>query len=365
MGRETKGEKFGKVLLEVSRNLVRENEYDNERFPDWLDSAKVSIGHLHRTTVFVFSPSFSAGDEFEFEGEVTSIIELIADIPDEHKEQKTTPPHAPAITPEGHQGIHLMGGGSGEGKSPIIELTMDSPNMFDVRTGHHVPFVLTNMLVRFSPDASPIATGYIPFAFCVHDYDFENLDRILEIFEKNISDYLSNVYTSQIGDYYKQRATGQSSLVTSKEDSVIVLGDYDGGKHEKELLGLRDELEAEGYHASLIKELPAHPSQSLPQKVKMWCLTSRFVVLVDRKPSGHIREYTELSKEEIPLALFKEYNTGSTFMIGHEHHTDDFIEVFEFESSPGEVTTEAIEWAEEFIDELAELYKDTYPWRGN
>lgn len=219
------------------------------------------------------------------------------------------------------------------------------------------------MLIRFFPEDRPVATGYLPFSAMIHDFDFDDMWNTLRIFNGNVELYLQAVYKTEIGDYYESRGGAGESLSTDIEDSVIILGDYDGGQHEAEMKKIRDYLESKGYRPSLIKELPSHPSHSLTRKVKMWCLTSRFVVLIDREPSGHIREYSDLSSEDVPLALIRESDTGSTFMIGHERLTDDYIEPFEFETAPSETVDDVVSWAEEFIDEISSLYNEEYPWR--
>jgi hypothetical protein len=132
----------------------------------------------------------------------------------------------------------------------------------------------------------------------------------------------------------------------------------------RELFRVRDYLIAKDYDAYLLRDLPEHPSMSLEEKVKLWSLASRFCVMIDREPSGHLVEYPYVKSVRAILALLRPESKGSTYMIGDDQITDfGYINVFDFKNSPLEVIDIAIAWAEELVKKRIEKYKKAYPWR--
>jgi hypothetical protein len=87
------------------------------------------------------------------------------------------------------------------------------------------------------------------------------------------------------------------------------------------------------------------------------------MVIVDIEASGHIGEYRELQREDVPIALLRREGHASTSMIGHEHQTDDYIELFEFEQDPLEIIDGVIKWEREFNKEREADYSDYFRWR--
>ena len=51
-------------------------------------------------------------------------------------------------------------------------------------------------------------------------------------------------------------------------------------------------------------------------------------------------------------------------MIGHERHTDDYINQFEFRERSTEVVEEASKWAEDFTSDMSKIYDEEFPWRS-
>ena len=102
------------------------------------------------------------------------------------------------------------------------------------------------------------------------------------------------------------------------------------------------------------------------EKVRVWTLVSRFVVMLDRSPSGHIAEYMMLREQRAILALLRERGCGSTYMIGDDTLRDlNFVKVFEFEHTPFGVLDAVIDWAEKFALDRSSAYGKAYPWRDD
>jgi hypothetical protein len=153
-------------------------------------------------------------------------------------------------------------------------------------------------------------------------------------------------------------------MLVYKEKSVIVFGKDGDATNLAELCRVRDYLKTKSYEAYLLKELPEHPVMSNEEKARFWASASRFSVMVDREPSGHIAEYNYLKGERAVLAFMRPKGKGSTYMIGDDSIVEvNHIQVFEFEDSPLQMLDTVIGWAEVFIKKKIEALKDAYPWR--
>ena len=127
---------------------------------------------------------------------------------------------------------------------------------------------------------------------------------------------------------------------------------------------MRDYLRAKGYDSNLIKDLPEIPMMTNMKKVSLWTSASRFSVMVDRVPTGHIAEYGALKQQGSILAVLRTKDSGSTYMFGPEDSVDiNHIKFFEFEQTPLNVLNDAIQWAESFVEEQTEANDKAYPWR--
>lgn len=154
-----------------------------------------------------------------------------------------------------------------------------------------------------------------------------------------------------------------NNILENIDNSIMVLGSYDG-KHEQELEEVKAELSRQGYDVNTALDLPSRGSKSLEQNIATYMLLSRFSIVVDRDPSGHISEYEIARRQRNVLARLVPEDSGSTFMIGGEEGVNSRnIKAFEFKYSPTEVLQDAIQWAENLIEERRETYEDYYPWR--
>ena len=180
----------------------------------------------------------------------------------------------------------------------------------------------------------------------------------------HLQNLLQYVHNSEEGDYYQRTTEHKESMLVYKEKSVIVFGKDSDATNLAELHRVRDYLKTRNYEAYLLKELPEHPLMSNEEKAKFWALASRFCVMVDREPSGHIAEYNYLKGERAVLVFMRPKGKGSTYMIGDDGIVEvNHIKIFEFEDSPLQMLDAVIDWAEIFIKKKIEALKDAYPWR--
>jgi hypothetical protein len=175
--------------------------------------------------------------------------------------------------------------------------------------------------------------------------------------------YLQAFHEGPAGDRQAERTERLRHFKVTKERSVIVLG-KDTGDDLAELIAVRDYLRSKGFEGELIKGLAEIPTMSNAQKVQMWTSASRFAVMIDREPSGHIGEYVFLKQQQTITAFLRPRGKGSTYMIGDDEVELRFIKHFEFVDSPLEVMEEVIVWAEGMSAERQETYAKAYPWRA-
>jgi hypothetical protein len=114
----------------------------------------------------------------------------------------------------------------------------------------------------------------------------------------------------------------------------------------------------------LIKDIPDHPHQDLPQKVLAIGAVSRFVVIDDSSKSGHILEVLLCKQSNWVTLLLRAGGVGGSYMTAGASHTSNVIKQLSYDPlSPQQVIDEAVEWAEGKLQELQKKFESTYPWR--
>jgi len=342
---------FAGNFIQKVRGLVASESLKIERLPKWVTSAHVEIGKLNNSNVFLFEDSPSDKDEIVFLGDFCSDLQFFLRLP-EYLVTGTSL-RAPA---KGTIGMAVIFGEyDKEGK---VILNVRSPNSALFNVGYipyHIPMSLVNILIQLNPLESILATRFVPFAIYVHDKDLANFENFWSMASRSMKDMLLSLHNSKAGDYYQQLTERRQVFLLTKERSVIVFGKY-GNNEINELNQVRDYL-SKNYDAYLLRELPEHPSMSLEEKVRLWASASRFSVMVDREPSGHLVEYPYLKSSMAVLALLRPKHRGSTAMIEDESANFPFIKIFTFRRSPFEVIDTAVTWAEDFLNKRAEAKK--------
>jgi hypothetical protein len=346
---------FAKSFLKRIRDFVSSDKLVIERLPKWVKSARVKIAKLNDSNIFLFEDSSEDNDLFVDCGEVRADLQFFLELPE------YVPEGASFKAPIG-QGLIVLHGEYGEGKKVIFNITSANSALFNVGyIPYHSPLGIVNIFIQLSTRGDVLAIRFVPFAIYVHDKDLVNFENFWNKCTPHIQDVLRAIHHSETGDYYQLTKERKTGILVGKERSVIVFGKDSDPEMLRELLRARDYLIAKDYDAYLLRDLPEHPSMSLEEKVKLWSLASRFCVMVDREPSGHLVEYPYLKSVGVVLAVLRPKGTGSTYMIGAERSPD--IKLFEFINSPLETLDTVITWAEEIIREKIVLYGKAYPWR--
>lgn len=196
---------------------------------------------------------------------------------------------------------------------------------------------------------------------------FYTVGRRTENLRSQIQNLREVVNSGYLDNFDKQKELSESldDIISAIENSVLVLGNYDG-RHSDELDEVKSFLEEQGYDANTADDLPHQPDKSLEQNIAFYMMMSKFCVMVDRESSGHLNEYEIARNQRNILARLTPQNSGSTYMIGGEEEIDiNYISSFEFKYSPTDVIEGAVKWAEDLAQERENAYKNQYPWRDS
>jgi len=361
---------FARAFLSRVRKLVRSAGLDPGRLPLWITGASVKIGRLPTSLILAVDDS-PARDSFSYAGKLSCDLQLLVGC-------AAFEPRAASLQArkERDASLTLLVGDYRDRRSTVLKLCTEHSSLFDAGYGgYHSPTALMNLFVQLAPGASTegseregaatVAMRFLPFALYVHEVDLGDLGALWARCSTVTEDVLRSMCESEIGTSYQSQSLVAPHEVfqATKQTSVIVLGGYHGRELD-ELCQVRDYLRSRGYDARLISELPEVPMTSIEEKVRLWTLASRFSVMVDRSPAGHIAEYQILKSQGSVLALLRPVGGRSTYMMGNNHFTDvNFINLFEFEQTALHCLDDAVAWAEEFVAERGVTYDALYPWR--
>lgn len=155
----------------------------------------------------------------------------------------------------------------------------------------------------------------------------------------------------------------RADSILENSDSVLVLG-KDTGEALDTLKRISAKLQDLGYFTYIIKEQPDKLGESIIQKVMRYALSSKFVLIENTEPSGHLYEIPHVSKDaECVTVVLQEEGKGATWMFEdayakHRHWHKVIYKIDTLESS----VTEAAEWAENFVKAFAAYQVANLPW---
>jgi len=359
---ENTAKKTAEMFLFNLRRVVSQNNLGLSRLPPWVTVARIRVGWVNDSLVYVFEDVLSR-DIYEIRGSVKADTAVLLNIGD-------FIPKAPSLSArKDTNGMIILEGAYGDKKRTIFNLIDKTPAFFNCGyDGYHGPIGLLNIFMQHCPGGAgtgPVAVRYIPFALYVHENDTADPDKLWNSCQQHLINALIRIHNSQTGDFYARLKSRGTAFALNKLSGVIVLG-KDTGAELHELIQVRDYLKGIGYDAELIKDLPEIPMMSNEEKVRLWGLVSRFVVMVDRSPAGHLAEYIILREQRTILALLRPRGHGSTYMIGDDQLVDsNAVHLFEFDGSPLETLDPVKKWAEMTVQKRAFQYNKAYPWRDH
>jgi hypothetical protein len=340
------------------RSYVTSNSLNFNRLPKWVASAKVKMAKINNSNIFLFEESPYTKDIIEYKGDVKSDLQFFLELPE-------FIPKASSFKAPSNQGLVIFQGEHDEKGSVIFDQKTPYSALFNVGyTRYHSPIALVNIFLKLNWSNNLLVICFVPFALYVHDQDLVDFEIFWNKCTPNIENTLFEIHNSKTGDFYQLQAEYNRYFLMGKYRSVIVFGKDSEPSTLTELLRVRDYLRSKQYEAVLLRDLSEHSSMSLEQKVRTWIGGSRFCIMIDQKPSGHLTEYPIIKSTLEIMAILRPEGEGSTYMIGDESILGlNYIKIFDFRNSPLEVIDDAIIWAEELVTKRSIELDKIYPWR--
>lgn len=155
----------------------------------------------------------------------------------------------------------------------------------------------------------------------------------------------------------------RADLILENSETVLVLGkDTDEALDRLRLIASR--LEALGYYAVIIKDQPDKLGESVLQKVMRHALSSKFVIVENTDPSGHLYEIPHVGKAaECVIAFLQEEGKGATWMFEDAFARNKHWQKFVYPAGGIEKSVEvAAAWAEDFVKQFGAFQQRVLPW---
>lgn len=155
----------------------------------------------------------------------------------------------------------------------------------------------------------------------------------------------------------------RADSILENSDSVLVLG-KDTGEALETLKRIAAKLQELGYYTYIIKEQPDKLGEGIVQKVMRYALSSKFVVIENTEPSGHLYEFPHVAKAaECVTVVLQEEGRGATWMFEDAYAKHPHWHRFTYKSDALEAAVEeGARWAEAFVKGFAAYQAAHLPW---
>jgi len=145
-------------------------------------------------------------------------------------------------------------------------------------------------------------------------------------------------------------------------DTVLILG-KDTDDSYNTLKNIEQHFKEKGYYTIIIKDTPDKPGESVIQKVLRHASVSKFIVIENTEPSGHLYEVPHVVKDaEAITAVIQENGKGATWMFEELYNKMTTIKKFVYEDNINAVLNEAEIWAVERFEEFKKYQEENIPW---
>jgi hypothetical protein len=155
----------------------------------------------------------------------------------------------------------------------------------------------------------------------------------------------------------------RADSILENSDSVLILGKDTGAALDR-LKTMKCKLEELGYYIYIIKEQPDRLGESIVQKVLRYALSSKFVLIENTEPSGHLYEIPHVAKAaECVTVVLQEEGKGATWMFEDAYAKHNHWRKLTYREGRLEDAVEkAAAWAEKFITDFAGYQVAKLPW---
>lgn len=192
----------------------------------------------------------------------------------------------------------------------------------------------------------------------VHDFTARLLFGYLlykEVIEKN-KNILEEAFPNLRGDPEKIAEL----LDDTKKGMVLLLG-KDTGRSLRLLKRIKNHIESKGFSCVLIKEQPDNLTQGLISKVILYATMSRYVIIENTYPSGHLYELPPVRNAESIIVILQQEGKGASRMPDDMIPKHPLIRRFWYTSDTFEDTIDdGMEWVEKRIKENIEINRESW-----
>ena len=155
----------------------------------------------------------------------------------------------------------------------------------------------------------------------------------------------------------------RANSMLENSDSILILG-KDTGEGLELLKRIQSHLESLGFYTYIIKEQPEIIGESVMQKVLRFGLSSRYVIIENSEPTGHLYEFPHITKfAELTSIVLQRKGEGATWMFEDLYHKLKSIKKFEYTNeSLEEQINLGIDWADNYLKEFGNYQMENLPW---
>lgn len=201
----------------------------------------------------------------------------------------------------------------------------------------------------------------IPFT----DEELDEEDEV-HIFVRWTLTESSNIDSETLGENIKcafDSVFARANSMLENSDSVLILG-KDTGEGLELLKRIQIHLDNLGFYTYIIKEQPDRIGESIMQKVLRYGLSSKFVIVENSEPTGHLYEFPHITKfAELTSIILQRQGEGSTWMFEDLYHKLINIRKFEYTNENlEEQINSGIIWVKEYTKSFGEFQKQKLPW---
>lgn len=155
----------------------------------------------------------------------------------------------------------------------------------------------------------------------------------------------------------------RANSMLENSDSILILG-KDTGEGLELLKRIQAHLENLGFYTYIIKEQPDIIGESVMQKVLRFGLSSRYVIIENSEPTGHLYEFPHITKlAELTSIVLQRKGEGATWMFEDLYHKLKGIKKFEYTNENlEEQINQGIDWADNYLKEFGNYQMENLPW---
>lgn len=344
---KAKAKKFVMRLLDIVRTEVTRLDLDRDKLPGWINFSNICFGWMWDTLIVAIDDSSFGKDKS------TSLSTVNADTVVLLRCDNFIPKSIVWKVYEDTRDLTIKSGGNDDDPTqscsrPTFVIAEDSAFLACGFVQGHGPIIVIDICYRIDGSKGIKSMRIVPVALYLTWQDYLNQDKTIDFFKKRMVTHVHEVTMSAKGTVLKAERQRNRVFEATKQKTVIILGSYDE-PHLDELAAVRDYIGSKNYDGKLIVDFPNIRGESSRQKAGKWMSAARFSVMIDREPSGHLIEYSQIENQKSVLCLLRPQGHKSTSMIADHIEESAFIKLFEFDQSPLEILDVALDWAEEHV----------------